>query len=136
MQIVWSKMIEKFAPQFGLTKEQIEDAYNKPDKTSILGGNYITVKFYGGYAILVTFTMQMDHANFMNAYKIFPDMINVDVDKSEAIDVLTDFMGNYGMLVEVPGVGKVKTHFNEIKKEFFQGILDMEKYLQSGSGRF
>jgi len=136
MQISWSKTINQFAPVFGLTKEQIEDTYNKPDKTDIIGGNYITVKFYGGYAVLVTFTMQMDHANFMNAYKIFPDMLTVDVDKASAVDILKNFMENYGMLVDVPGIGKVKTHFNESRKEFFQGILDIEKYIQAGRGRF
>jgi hypothetical protein len=136
MQILWSKTINQFAPIFNLTKEQIEDTYNKPDKTDIIGGNYITIKFYGSYAVLVTFTMKMDHVNFMNAYKIFPDMLKVDVEKASALEILKDFMEGYGMLVDLPGVGKVKTYFNESKKEFFQGILDVEKYMQAVNGRF
>lgn len=135
MQIVWSKMIEQFASQFGLTKPQIEDTFNKPDSTSAMGGNYITVKYYNGYAVVVTYFMQGNKVHFMNAYKIFPDMIKVDVNKASAIEILQDFMNNFGSDVDVPGVGKVKTYVNEVNHEFFQGILDIQKYVAAANGR-
>jgi hypothetical protein len=135
MQTVWSKTIEQFCPQFKLTKEQIEDAFNKPDKTESVGGTYVTVKFYSGYAVAVTFFMQGNKTHFMNAYRIFPDMLTVDVDKAGALEILQNFMENYGMLVDVPGVGKVKTHVDLAAKKFFQGILDVEKYMQATGSR-
>lgn len=135
MQIVWSKMIEQFAPKFGLTKEQIEDAYNKPDKSDVFGGIYATVKFYQGYAVLITFFYEADKIHFMNAYKVFPDMVKVDVNKAGALEILKDFMENYGMEVEVPGVGKVKMHIDEQGKKMYQGILDIEKYMSAASGK-
>ncbi|TAL47333.1 hypothetical protein EPN87_03195, partial [archaeon] len=124
MPIKWSRVIEQFSPAFGISKPQIEDVYNKPDKTSIIGGNYISVKFYGGYAVLITFLMYDTKVELMNAYKIFPNMIKVDVEKAEAIDILVDFMDNFGMEVDVPGVGKVKTYVDNVSRKFFQGVLD------------
>jgi len=135
MQIVWSKTIEQFAPMFGIGKPQIEDTFNKPDATSTIGGNYIAVKYYNGYAVAVTYFMQGNKVNFMNAYKIFPDMIRVDVNRATALEVLVDFMDGFGSEVDVPGVGRVKTHVDEASKQFFQGILDVEKYVAAASGR-
>lgn len=135
MQIVWSKTIEQFAPKFGIPKERIEDAFNKPDATSTVGGNYVTVKFYNGYAVLVTYFMQGNKVNFMNAYKIFPDMIKVNVDKASALEILVDFMDGFGAEVDVPGVGRVKTFVDEASKNFFQGILDVEKYVAAADGK-
>lgn len=135
MRIVWSKTIENFAPKFGISKAQIEDAFNKPDKSSVVGGTYVTVKFYNGYAMLITFFYAQDKVHFMNAYKVFPNMVKVDVDKANALEILVDFMNGFGMEVDLPGVGKVKTHVNEAGKEFFQGILDVEKYFQAADGK-
>jgi hypothetical protein len=135
MQIQWSKTIEQFAPKFGISKEQIEDAFNKPDSTEGVSGNFITVKFYNGYMILITFYMQGNKTFFMNAYKIFPDMLKTDLNKAKPLEILTDFMNNFGMDVDVPGVGKVKTYVNEVTHDFFQGILDVEKYLAAANGR-
>lgn len=135
MQITWSKMIEEFAPKFGIPKQQIEDAFNKPDSTYTISGHYITVKYYNGYALLITFFMQGNRVTFMNAYKVFPNMIKVDVNKANALEILVDFMNNFGLDVDVPGVGKVKTHINEASHEFFQGILDVEKYTAAANGR-
>jgi hypothetical protein len=136
MQIQWSKTIEQFAPKFGISKPQIEDAFNKPDATYTIGGNYITIKYYSGYAVLITFFMQGNRVNFMNAYKIFPDMIKIDVNKANPLEILVDFMNGFGMEVDVPGVGKVRTFVDEATRNFFQGILDVEKYVGAANGRF
>jgi len=135
MQIAWSKMIEQFAPQFGISKLQIEDAFNKPDSTYTIGGNYISIKYYNGYGLLVTFFMQGNKVHFMNAYKIFPDMIRVKIDGASALEILVDFMDGFGMDVEIPGVGMGKTHVNEGTHSFFQGILDIEKYVTAAGDR-
>lgn len=135
MQIAWSKMIDEFAPKFGLSKPQIEDTFNKPDSTYTIGGNFITVKFYNGYAVIVTYFMQGNKVHFMNAYKVFPDMLKVDVKSASALDILVDFMSGFGMEVDVPDVGRVKTYVNESSRHFFQGILDVEKYMAAAGGR-
>ena len=135
MQIVWSKMIEKFAPQFGIPKAQIEDTFNKPDKSEVFGGVYTSVKFYQGYAMLITFFYESEKVHFMNAYKVFPDMVKIDLDRANAIEILQDFMDGYGMEVDVPGVGKVKTHIDDQGRKMYQGILDVEKYMTAAGGR-
>lgn len=135
MQIAWSKMIEQFGPRFGIGKAQIEDAYNKPDMTHTIGGNFISVKFYNGYGLLITFFMQGNKVHFMNAYKVFPDMVKVDPARCTALEFMVDFMNNFGMDVEIPGVGKAKIHVNEGNHEFFQGILDIEKYVAAAGDR-
>lgn len=135
MQIVWSKVIENFAPAFGLSKAQIEDTYNKPDKSKMMGGTYVTVKFYSGYAVIITFAMELDKIHFLNAYKVFPDMLTVDVAKADPIQILVNFMEGYGKVVDLPGVGKVKTYVNEDTRQFYQGMLDIEKYGQALASR-
>lgn len=135
MQITWSKTIEQFSPKFGISKAQIEDTFNKPDATSTMGGNYITVKYYSGYAVIVTYFMQGNKVNFMNAYKVFPDMLKVNVDKASALEILVDFMDGFGLEIDVPEIGKAKTYVNEASKQFFQGVLDIEKYMNAANGR-
>ena len=135
MPIRWSRVIERFAPDFGISKAQIEDVYNKPDKTSIIGGNYVSIKFYQGHAVLITFLMYDTNVELMNAYKILPDMLTVDVDKADALEILVDFMNNFGMEVDVPNVGRVKIYVDKGNRKFFQGILDVEKYMAKLNGR-
>ena len=135
MQIVWSKIIEEFGPKFGLSKEQIEDTFNKPDKTESNGGIYVTIKYYTGYAVILTFFYENNKAHFMNCYKVFPDMLTVDVDKVTSTAILQDFMERFGMETDVPGIGRVKTHLDEVNHKFFQGILDIEKYMEVAKGR-
>lgn len=135
MQVLWSKVIETFAPKFGISKGQIEDAYNKPDRSDVIGGTYISVKFYTGHALIITFFMDRDRVHFMNAYKIFPDMLSVDVSKAGALQILQDFMDRFGVETDVPGVGKVRMHVDEANRRFFQGILDVERYFAAADGR-
>ena len=135
MQIVWSKVIEEFAPKFGLSKPQIEDTFNKPDKSEVNGGIYVTVKYYTGYAVILTFYYEDNKAHFMNCYKVFPDMLTVDVDKVGSTEILMDFMDRFGMESDVPGVGKVKTHLDPVNHKFYQGILDIEKYMAAANGK-
>ncbi len=129
MQIIWSKTIEDYAEKLKLNKLEIEDTYNKPDKNQSIAGVYVSVKFYNGYAIIITFFYKDNKTHIMNAYKIYPNMITVNIDEVTPIEILENFMNNYGMEIEVEGIGKIKIFYDEANKKFYQGILNVEKYI-------
>lgn len=128
MHLHYSHVIEKYSVPLGTTLDMVEDAFNKPDKSDILGGTYISIKFYNGFLILITFYMKDNDVFFENAYKIFPNMVSVDVEKASALDILENFMQSFGMEVDVPKIGRYKIFKDVQQRIFFQGILDIEKY--------
>lgn len=128
MKLHYSRTIEQFSTALGVQKSMVEDTFNKPDMTDIMGGYYISIKVYGDHFILITFRTKGNDVFFENAYKIYPSMLDIDLGKASTIDVLKDFMSKYGMEVDVPGLGKQKVYVDEKQRIFFQGILDVEKY--------
>ena len=128
MQFAFSEVISKFSNDLGVNKLEIVETFNKPDSSQIIGGTIISVKNFGPFHLLVTFEMDGLLVRFMNAYKIFPKLIENDIKKSKPLDILSEFMDKFGLEKDIPGVGKKKIFVDVQRKTFFQGILDIEKY--------
>ena len=130
MQVTFSKVINEFHQTFNLDKSEIEEVFYKPDTTDIMGGTYVSAKHVDGFSILITFEMSGNNVKIMNAYKIFPKMLEKNIFKMKAGEILFEFMNKYGTDVDIPNVGKHKIFFDHKKRLFFQGILDIDKYMK------
>ncbi len=131
MQATFSKVINQFHEIFGISKSEIEEVFYKPDITDIMGGTYTSVKHVDGFSILITFEMTGNVVKIMNAYKIFPKMIEKNILKMKAGEILFEFMEKYGTEADIPNIGKHKIFFDPKRRLFFQGILDVEKYMKA-----
>jgi len=128
MQFAFSEIINKFSDILGVTKFEIVETFNKPDSSSILGGTIISMKNFGNYYVLITFEMDANVVRFMSSFKVYPQLLDRDIKKMNAEDVMFEFMEKFGIEKEIPGVGMKKIYSDPQRKMFFQGILDIDKY--------
>lgn len=132
MRFSFSELLNRFQELMGTPKELIEETFNKPDATDTAVGKYISLKNFGNYSILIIFEMENESVRFLNAYRIYPKLLEgLDISKMKPLDILTEFMNRYGIAKDVPGFGEHKIFIERNHKIFFPGILDIEKYLET-----
>jgi hypothetical protein len=132
MKIIYSELIEKFQDILGTPKELIEETLNKPNNTDIVMNRYISVKNFGDFYILIIFDMEDKSVKLLNAYRIYSKLLDGnDISKMKPFEVLTEFMNRYGVSRNIPGLGEHKIFIEKQSKIFFQGILDIDKYLEA-----
>ena len=128
MQFAFSEIINRFSDALNVTKFEILETFNKPDSSTVLGGTNISIKNFNNFHVLVTFQMDNDLVRFMNAYKIYPQLLQKDLKRMKADAVLFEFMETFGVEKDIPGVGMKKIYADPQRRTFFQGILDIDKY--------
>lgn len=132
MNFLYNDTITKFHEQLGVTKELIEDTFNKPDATDVIVDKAISIKNYGQYYILVVTSMADRVVRFLNAYRIYPKMLDgVDIGSMSPTDALKAFMEAYGLEIELPMLGMQKFFIERKRNVFFPGVLDIEKYVET-----
>jgi len=130
MHYYYSELINKFKDTLGTPKEMIEETFNKPDATDVVVNEYISIRSFGDYYIIVIFEMGDTSAKFINAYRIYPKMLDgMDIGRSKPFDVLKEFMNKYGIAKDIPGYGQQKIFVKREMRVVFLGLLDVEKYL-------
>jgi hypothetical protein len=125
----YSEFINRFHDMLGVEKPEIEEVFNKPDVTDIIGGNFVSVKRYEHYAVLITFHESGDFIRFASAYKILPKLFDKDIMKMKPSELLFTLMEKYGRETDMPGIGRCKIFIDVSRKIFFPGVLEIEKYL-------
>lgn len=132
MMFSYSEIIERFKDVLGTPKELIEETFNKPDATDVVKIIYISIKkFYDSYT-LITFEMDDKIVRFLNAYKIYPKLLDgMDISKTKPVDVLREFMNRYGVSKDVPGLGEQKFLIDRKSNIYFFGVLDIDKYQEA-----
>jgi len=154
MNFSYSELIEKFKDVLGTPKELMEETFNKPDAVDIVKNRYVSIKkfrnlsgdFDGDFYIITISESYDTSVRFLNAYRIYPNMLNdvvqnddgVNVDTTEIskisemrpLDVLKGFMNRYGLAKAIPGFGERRIFVEKNVDVFFFGILDIEKYLR------
>jgi|SRR3989344_1119431 len=128
MQFAFSQIIDRFSNALGVSKFEIAETFNKPDKSSILGGTTISLKNFGNSYVLITFGIDGQIVRFENAFKIYPQLLDKEIRKMKAEEVMFEFMEKFGIEKDIPGIGKKKIFADPQRKAFFQGILDIDKY--------
>lgn len=132
MIISYSKLIDSFQEHLGTPKHLIEETFNKPDATDIVKDRCISIKRFGEFYILIIFEMGDKDVRFLNAYRIYPKLLDgTDISKMKPIDILKEFMNRFGVAKEIPGFGEQKIFIDKKVNVFFFGILDIEKYLEA-----
>jgi hypothetical protein len=132
MNFSYSEVIQKFQDQLGTPKELIEETFNKSDATDIVSDRCVAIKRFGDFYILVTYGMDGNYVRFLNAYRIYPELLEgIDIRKLRPVQVLKEFMNRYGISKAVPGFGEVKVFIEKTVKVMFLGILDIDKYVES-----
>lgn len=134
MRFSYSSLIEKFREVLGTPKPLIEETYNKPDLVDVIKEKYVSIKWFGDFYMLVIFEMDGESVNFLNAYRVYPKMIDVDMDKlarMRPLELLAALMNKYGIPKQLAGAGECKVFVEKDSPIFFLGILDIEKYLEA-----
>ena len=131
MQFYYSDIITRFQDVLGTQKVIVEETYNKPDATDIVISKMISVKNFGDFYSLVIFEMEGLSVRFLNAYRIYPKLLDgTDISKMKPLEMLTEFMNRYGISRPIQGFGEQKIFVDRKLKIFFPGILDIDKYLE------
>ncbi len=132
MNLVFSDLILKFQDQLGVSKEMMEETFNKPDATDSVLDKYISYRIFGNFLVLVVFEMDGQFVRFLNAYRIYPQLMDgFDISRAKPMDLLKEFMNRYGIAKVIPRFGEQKFLIVKDANVFFPGILDMEKYLEA-----
>jgi hypothetical protein len=132
MQFSYSDLITKFQEILGVSKYLIEEAFNKPDMTDVVSNKCISIKNFGEFHILIIFEMDGQIVRFLNAYRIYPKLLDgIDISKMKPLDVLKEFMNRYGITKTIPGFGEHKILIERKHNIFFPGIIEIEKYLEA-----
>ena len=130
MQFLYSGLIANFMDVLGTPKHAIDETFNKPDSSDITMNTGISIKDFGGYHILIVFQLDDQNVRFMNAYRVYPQLLpGVNMQKAKPLKVLKAFMEKYGIEKEFPGHGACKFLIERGSNIFFPGILDIDKYL-------
>jgi hypothetical protein len=131
MHFAYSSLITNFQESLGLSKDIIEETFNKPDLTDVIMNRCISIKNFVDYFIIIIFEMDGQTVRFLSAYRIYPKLLDgIDISKMKPVDVLKEFMERYGMSKAILRFGERK-FFIEKGVAFFPGILDIEKYLEA-----
>jgi hypothetical protein len=130
MQFLYSGLIANFMDVLGTPKHAIDETFNKPDSSDITMNTGISIKDFGGYCILIVFQLDDQNVRFMNAYRLYPQLLlGIDFRKTKPLKVLKAFMEKYGIEKEFPGHGPCRFLIERGSNIFFTGILDIDKYL-------
>jgi len=132
MQIIYSELIARFQEPLGVSKDLIEETFNKPDATDVVSNRFVSIKNFGDYYILIIFDADDKIVRFLYAYRIYQKMLDgTEIGKMKPIDVLKEFMNLYGITKNIEGHGEHRILIERKSNIFFPGILDIEKYLEA-----
>lgn len=132
MRVFYNELLNRFQELMGTPKELIEETFNKPDATDVVIDKYVSIKNFGDYYILIIFEMADEVVRFLNAYRIYPKLLDgADIAKMKPLEILTEFMNRYGVAKAIPSFGEHKIFIERRLNIFFPGILDIEKYLEA-----
>lgn len=135
MLVSYSELINRFGEALGITREMIQETFNKPDATEIVMNRYVSVKMFGDMYILIVYEMSNAAVRFLNAYRIYPKLLEgVEIYGMKPLGILKEFMDRYGMGKEIPGFGEKKFFVDRTSCISFFGILDIEKYMEAVNG--
>ena len=132
MQIIYSELITRFQEPLGVSKDLIEETFNKPDATDVVSNRFISIKNFGDYYILIIFDADDKIVRFLHAYRIYQKMLDgAEIGRMKPIDVLKEFMNLYGITKNIEGHGEHRILIERKLNIFFPGILDIGKYLEA-----
>jgi len=130
MEFLYSGLIANYMDVMGTPKHAIDETFNKPDASDVLTDKGVSMRDFGDFWMLVVFQLDDQNVRFMNAYRIYPQMLpGVDLRKPKPIEVLSALMDKYGIEKEIAGYGPRKLLIEKGSKIFFPGILDIDRYL-------
>ena len=132
MRFLYPELINRFHDVLGTPKTLIEETFNKPDKTEVVKNAYVSIKKFDNSYILIIFEDSGNAVKFLNAYKIYPELLDgLNINAVKPLDVLREFMNRYGIKKSIPGFGEHNFFVEKNVNVFFLGILDIEKYLEA-----